>query len=637
MDKEWITVNELALVKGVSSRAVRKSIKNKDYIIRKRGNKYEILISTLEANLQQDIRYRSNTNEIIEQNISIDEEVKKIALARYEIVSAWRKFKENYKGNKWDSVIDFMRIYSVQEKKAYKIVNVSPSTMFRWDKKLKNSHEDWQALVNRYIPPKKGTYLSDKEQKIFLSLLLHPNQTNIGKAVKLTKHILKEQGYTKFASEMTYRRFIKEYKEKHYDVWVFSREGTKALRDRVVPYIERDLSKIEVGDIIVGDGHRLAFQVINPFTGSPCRPLLVAYQDWKSGGLVGFEIMLEENTQCIASALRNAIINLGKIPKYVYQDNGKAFKSNYFINTDGITGLFVKLGITPIFAKPYNAKAKVIERFFREMQDSFERLLPSFVGSNIYSKPAYLKRNEKFHKENHIDYIPTIEETLELINKWLCFHYSQPCPNNKHKSIGEVLDAGRGAGVDIKSLDDLMMVTEIKRIGRNGIRFLKSDYYDESLYGLRTSVVIKYSLFDLSYIKVYLTNGQFLCVAKRLEAINPIANYVGEPKDIEELKQRIKQQKQLEKQTIKAYLTEMKKDRIYLPTLEETNYNEFESLDTRKEIVQNFDDIEENKPIAFTSNYERYDFLKNQEALSDDEKNWLEKYAKSDEYKLIYD
>ena len=40
---------------------------------------------------------------------------------------------------------------------------------------------------------------------------------------------------------------------------------------------------------------------------------------------------------------------------------------------------------------------------------------------------------------------------------------------------------------------------------------------------------------------------------------------------------------------------------------------EISSLDTRKEIVQNFDDIEENKPIAFSSNYERYDFLKNQE------------------------
>lgn len=31
--------------------------------------------------------------------------------------------------------------------------------------------------------------------------------------------------------------------------------------------------------------------------------------------VVGYEIMLEENTQCIASALRNAIINLDMVPK----------------------------------------------------------------------------------------------------------------------------------------------------------------------------------------------------------------------------------------------------------------------------------------------------------------------------------
>ena len=86
-------------------------------------------------------------------------------------------------------------------------------------------------------------------------------------------------------------------KKEHYDLWVFSREGSKALREKVVPYIKRDPSKLEVGDVLVGDGHRLAFQVINPFDGKPCRPTLVGYQDWKSGGLVGFEIMLEENTQ----------------------------------------------------------------------------------------------------------------------------------------------------------------------------------------------------------------------------------------------------------------------------------------------------------------------------------------------------
>lgn len=78
--------------------------------------------------------------------------------------------------------------------------------------------------------------------------------------------------------------------------------------------------------------------------------------------------MLEENTQGIASALRNSIMNLQKYPKYLYQDNGKAFKSKYFNDSEEFNGLFVSLGIIPIYALPYNAEAKTIERFFREMQ-----------------------------------------------------------------------------------------------------------------------------------------------------------------------------------------------------------------------------------------------------------------------------
>ena len=68
--------------------------------------------------------------------------------------------------------------------------------------------------------------------------------------------------------------------------------------------------------------------------------------------------MLEENTQAITSALRNSIINLGKIPRICYQDNGKAFKGKYFtgdFKESGINGLFNKLNIMPVFAQPYNA------------------------------------------------------------------------------------------------------------------------------------------------------------------------------------------------------------------------------------------------------------------------------------------
>ena len=149
----------------------------------------------------------------------------------------------------------------------------------------------------------------------------------------------------------------------------------------------RDISKLEVGDVLVADGHKLSFLVQNPFTGKPTRATLIGFLDWKSTALVGYDIMLEENTQSIASALRNAIINLQNIPKIVYQDNGRAFKAKYFINTDfketGFEGIYAKLGIKTVFARPYNARAKVIERFFKEFQESFEKLLPTYSGSSI--------------------------------------------------------------------------------------------------------------------------------------------------------------------------------------------------------------------------------------------------------------
>ena len=158
-----------------------------------------------------------------------------------------------------------------------------------------------------------------------MGLLLHPNRLSIGKAIALTKYKLKEQGQSFIPADITFRRYVKWFKDNNYDKWILARDGEKALSDKVEPYIKRDASLLEVGDILVADGHKLAFQVINPFTGKPTRATLVGFLDWMSTALVGYEIMLEENTQCIASALRNAIINLDMIPKVVYKDNGREF------------------------------------------------------------------------------------------------------------------------------------------------------------------------------------------------------------------------------------------------------------------------------------------------------------------------
>ena len=644
MKKQWITTKELAKIKNISERAVRKSIATRKYVTRKCGKSYEILVTSLEENVIEKI------TEVEEKIVPFDttyknvpEEQKKLALAKFDLIKRWEEYKVDKK-SKTKAGKDFLELYNrelLHKELHDKIGNVAIGTIYQWQKQLKNYDNDWHCLIKNYSFGKKSqkTALKKHEEEIFLKILLHPNKINIGKAIKLTKNFLAQRGQTEFCCDLTFRRFAENYKRNNYDTWVFAREGSKALKDKVVPYISRDISVLEVGDVLIGDGHKLAFQVVNPYTGHPTRATMVAYQDWKSTALVGFEIMLEENTQCIASALRNAIINLGKIPKYCYQDNGKAFRAKYFIE-NGLSGLFANLGIQPIFAKPYNAKAKPIERFFREFQDSFEVLLPTFVGSSIENKPACLKRNEKFHKSIHSDAIYTIEQVFACINNWLEFHYSQPCPNISGKTIGEVLNEGKGSGVNVSTLDDMMMSREIKTVYRNGIKFLNADYYDDALYGFREAVVIKYSLFDLSQIKVFTKSGEFLCNAKRFEKINPLANYIGSPKDMEDLKQRTKMQKKLEQATERKYIQHLKREKAYHP-LETLDLEDKQELNEMKKIClqEKSEEIAPTKknPNIFASRYERYEYLIKKQNLTKEEAAWIDDYKNSDEFQQIYE
>ena len=639
---DWITTKEFAKIKGISERAVRKAISKNKYVIRKCSKSYEILVTSLEENVREKVTAIKEKSALTESiSYIVPETQKKLALAKYDLIKKWDEFRKGKK-NKTIAGKDFLEAYNnrcICEELFNVIGKVAIGTIYEWHKKLRNYNDDWHCLINNYTfgEKTKKTLMKPEEEAELLKNLLHPNQLNIGKAIKLTKLALKERGFKNLCCDLTYRRFANNYKNEHYNTWIEAREGNKALHDKVLPYITRDVSKLEVGDVIVGDGHRLSFFIKHPYTGKPVRPMMVAYQDWKSGGFVGFEIMLEENTQCIASALRNSIINLGKVPKFVYQDNGKAFKAKYFIE-NGLSGLFTNLGIQPVYAKPYNAKAKPIERLFRELQDSCEVLLPSYSGTSIIKKPAQLKRNEKLHKILYKTNIPTLEQVTNFIKNWLIkYHYEQPCPHVKGKTIGEVLESGKGEGVNLEILDDLMMAREIKKIYRNGILFLKNNYYDEALFGYKKEVIIKYSLFNLSSIKVYKLNGEFLCEAKRVESIHPLANYLGEAKDIEDLKQKTKIKKQLEKRTEQEYINQIKRNQVHTPLLtmdliEKQNDDDLNQF--RLEIKQ--EENSENFSGCFQTRFEKYEYLLNKETLSKKEQDWISEYKLTDEYEQIY-
>ena len=558
------------------------------------------------------------------------EKCKQIALARLDVVHKWLEFRKKSQ-NKLQADYDFVKLHNTSNTHLLEVLGkISRGSLHRWYAML-NGTEDYTKLLPQYkysTVREYRTVLNDEEIKIFMGLLLHPNRISIGKAIALTKYRLKEQGQDFIPADITFRRYAKWFKDNNYDKWILARDGEKALSDKVEPYIKRDANLLEVGDILVADGHKLTFQVINPFTGKPCRATLVGFLDWKSTALVGYEIMLEENTQCIASALRNSIINLDMIPKVVYQDNGRAFRAKYFTDDKGFTelgfqGLYSKLGVETVFARPYNARAKVIERFFKEFQEGFEKLLPSYIGSSINNKPAYMMRNEKLHKSWHAYYVPTIEETIKMIDMWLNFKNSQPCPNTPDKTIAEVLEERKRQNIDINTLDNLMLATEVKTIQRNGIRFLNCDYFDERLYGFKSKVLIKYNLFDLTNIKVYTPKGEYLCTAERVTETHPMAKLLGDVKDYEDYKQKIVRQRQLKKKTVES----VKK---YLET------EDIKLLETQieKPTVQcAFKSCSNGVYKSFKNNANKYEYL----VKNDPYNSWITKFKQTKEYKLLYE
>ena len=682
---EYVTIKEIAQAKGLkSTRSIRMEINKPEskYISREvkvnGGISYEILFSSLEPELQQKLREcETKSTAIVPHNYkppTVTDKARLTANHRMNIVKAALEHRNKYPRIR-EADAEFLDLYNsgLYLPKAYEFLgSISIGTLRRYIQAYKKTGNA-ESLIPQYKITKQGEYnsiLDDNMKKVLLALLLHQNKFGYNTAIRLAKQVLIKKGYDEDAlpSNITFKRFAEHFRRNHYAEWVLRREGMKAYHDKVEPYIERDISKIEVGDVLIADGHVLNFQVINPFTGKPTRATLVGFLDWKSTALVGYEIMMTENTQCIASALRNAILNLGIIPKVVYQDNGKAFKSKYFQNTDfdeGIfNGVYANLGIHSVFAKPYNARAKVIERFFLDFQEEFEKLMPSYIGTSIENRPAWMNRNEKLHLQLHNQQtngnIPTVQDVIKYINAWLKYRNQKTCPNERSRSIQEVLNSVRKQDINKSALDHLMMKTEARTINKHGITFLGMHYRSDVILGLRDKVYVRYSLFDLSKVHVYSIKGEFLCVAHRVQKVHPMANVLGTVKDMEEYKQQYQKQQKIKSRLVKQIKKTFTKDELQVLEIEPEPVLEIEEQPKQKRERRRRAEAGEacveqdsqrrlmrapkkltprerqmNVPM-FNSNYEKYEWLMTNGTTNPQDRKWLADYIKSDEYINIY-
>lgn len=481
-----------------------------------------------------------------------------VALAKADLLQLYMKHVTAAAWGRRDLArAEFMDAYNkgLAYPRLFKILGeVNWKTIEGWKRQVKS--QDVLDLADKRGYCKRGQrVLLDEHKKILLRCALNPNRPKVSEVIRVARAVMKTKAIHNGYSDATYRRWLEDWKSKNYHIWVFSRQGAKAWNDKCAPYIERDYNLINVGDVLVADGHILNFEILNPWTGKPKRMTLILWYDMKSSFPLGWDIMPTENTQVIASALRRAILRLGKYPQVAYLDNGKAFGARFFNGVDfeqaGFSGLFERLGMKTIFAWPYHAQSKTVERFFKTFGE-LERWAPTYVGTSIEKKPPRLNRGERIHRKVYDKLMDggciTMEQAHRAIATWFDMYVERPQRGHLdgRKPI-DVFAEEKGPGVDAAELHYLMMSMEIRSVQRNGIRFLGKNYYHPELYGRNHSVVIRYDLQDSSSVLVFDKNGAFLCEAEQSDKIHPAAHALGSEDDQSKLKHQIELKKRLEK------------------------------------------------------------------------------------------
>jgi len=496
---------------------------------------------------------------------AISEEQKHKALCKFELLQRYTETVNSAPfGGKLQARADFITAYNSGIAYPYiyrQLGQTSWQTIEGWKRTVKRYRNDCYHLADMRGKARRGQCgLTEEQTNILLRCTLKPGKDGrLSESIRQAFAIMKARGIRCTRSEATCRRWLENWRDRNFGTWIFCREGAKALNDKALPYLERDYSRIEVGDIIVADGHGLNFEIINPWTGKPQNHMaLILFYDMKSNYPLGWEIMPTENTQAIASALRRAILQLGKIPKVAYLDNGRAFKARFFKGADfddvAFTGLYQRLGMQTIHAWPYHGQSKTVERFFGSLAE-LERMMPTYTGTSIEHKPPRMNRGERLHRKVHEKAfggrVLTMAEAHILIAAWFDEYARRAQGDGSHLKGLRPVDVfvdGRGPGVDRGELAFLMMSMELKRIHRNGIAFQKQNYYHPALFGRKGSVVVRYDLQDLSCLYVYDKNGELICIAEPVAKTHPAAAQLGDSADQQLLIEHIEAKKSCEKE-----------------------------------------------------------------------------------------
>ncbi len=577
-----LSVDDVARLTGKTPQYIRRMAHDGKLCCKKTLNernrtKYLFPIDTLEPDIQRKYFYQLKASLPVPPAGILPERKASKPLDHYtaeereeiawwmQTVDEWQRYRSKYPGRKAEADDRFVALCAKTDPEHKLSVDMLYS---HW--KAIREH-DLDGLVDKRGKNRKGkSTISPEAWDAFLYFYLNEAQHPMMKCYEYMKMLMQEKFPQMVADIPSYCTFTRRVKSDIPEaVEVLGRQGEKAFRDRCAPYIRRTYEGMASNEWWIADNH--TFDVITQGeNGQRHRLYLTAFFDARSGIFTGCYVTTAPSSQSTLIALRKGILKYG-IPENIYVDNGREFLT---FDVGGLghrkkkpkdgqerfepPPVFKRLGIKMTNAIVRNAKAKIIERRFRDVKDHLSRLFETYTGGNVLEKPERLKG---VLKNGEIPLDSTFTEVVEELLDW--YFNQQPYGGEvaadhgkpRQQVYNENLHTKRVASAEDLNLM-LMRSSRAQEVGRRGVHLdiagQRLDYWNDEFLQLyqKKKVYFRYDPDDLSEIRVYDLEDRFIMTV-------PVDNtavltYGASRKDVKEAMGKVRRMERLTKEALKV-------------------------------------------------------------------------------------
>lgn len=395
----WISTKEAIDAIGISKQAFHKARAQRKFRSRlsndNGGIQYEVLLTDLPTDIQAAYWKQKNIARDQQSTKMTDDEIyataPEYARRKADKYLALIKQTEGLCGDALKTFIGRFNQANPTERTSY------PRLL---DARKRYQEQGISALLGQW--GKRTDSIPDEWFAFYKSLYMVEGRPSVMSCWKITMGHIKELGgdVSNFPSAAAFDRKLK--KEVPEQSVFTARHGAAAANRRYGFYIKRNYDDILSGECWVSDHAQVDVAVVCKEHGREkvVFPWVTVWRDFKSGKWLGWDLHAEgPNSDHIFQSFYRAAVQHG-IPSYIYLDNGKDYRSKDFaggrnnhrldIDEKRTSSLTSALGITAIFAWPYNAQSKPIERDFLRNKAWFSQHNIGYRGGNVVERPEGL-------------------------------------------------------------------------------------------------------------------------------------------------------------------------------------------------------------------------------------------------------